>query len=225
MKLNEVLTDILSLAEEEDKLEPNDTLEKQWIKSIEQIDKSVSTGFSLVGNFVSESEELEPGLYLVYQQLVRPFVVEKTIAKWEGERWHRNIVTDENGNIVFEKKKVEETKTVRRGILFDFSDRITLVYCRFLPERWAKRLWKPIEDWLEQQPFIEAKIEFWEKEVALRTDSLRQAQQRLAALKQQIATGNEDLDPQTKEWLQTAAVLGNKKGGSTAETNLTKTFY
>jgi len=225
MKLNEALADILALAEEEDKLEPNDTREKQWIKSIEGIDKSVSTGFSLVGNFVSESEELEPGLYLVYQQFVRSFVVEKTSAKWEGERWHRKIVSDESGNTIFEMRQVEETKTVRRGILFDFSDRVTLVYCRFLPEKWAKRLWKPIENWLEQQPFIEAKIEFWEQEVALRADALRQAQQRLGALKQQIATDTDELDPQTKEWLQTAAVLGNKKGGSTAETTLTKTIY
>lgn len=211
MKLSEALGEVIALAEAEDKIEPNDTLTKQWIKSIQSIDKSVSTGFSLVGNFVSESEELEPGLYLIYQQLDRSFVVEKTFAKWEGGSWQRKIVEDESGNIVFEKRKVEETKIVRRGILFDFSDRASLIYCRFLPEKWAKRLWKPIETWLEQQPHIETKIKFWEAEIALRTNSLRQAQQRLEALKRHVAADSAELDPETAEWLKTAAVLGNKK--------------
>jgi len=213
MKISKILTDLLVLAEEEDKLEPNDRLTKQWIKSIQKIDKSISTGYSLVGDFISESEELEPGLYLLYQQFNRSWIVEKSFVKWEGVgSRNRRMVEDENGNIVFEKRKVEEFNIVRRGILFDFSgQRVNLIYCRFLPEKWAKRLWKPIENWLEQQPFIEAKIEFWEKEVALRTDALRQAQQRLDALKQQIATDTEELEQQTKQWLQTAAVLGTKK--------------
>ncbi len=228
MKLNEVLSDILALAEEEDKLEPNDTLTKQWIKSIQEIDKSVSTGYSLVGEFISESEELEPGLYLLYQQLNRSWIVEESVVKWEGigSRSMRRIAEDENGNIVFEKRKVEKFNAVRRGILFDFSgQQVDLIYCRFLPEKWAKRLWKPIEAWLEQQPNIEVKIKYWETEVELRTNSLHQAQQRLDALKRRAAINSEDLDPQTKEWLQTAAVLGNKKGGSTTETTLTKTIY
>lgn len=216
MKLNEILADILVLAEEEEKLEPNDTLTKQWIKSIQEIDKSISTGYSLVGEFISESEELEPGLYLLYQQLDRTWMVEGSFVKWERVEGNRRMVEDETGNIVFEKRKVEKFKTVRRGALFDFSgQQITLIYCRFLPEKWAKRLWGPIESWLEQQPNIAAKIEYWETEVELCTNSLRQAQQRLEALKQQIATDTEELDTQTKEWLQTAAVLGGTKKAAT----------
>lgn len=211
MKISEILADVLALAEEEDKLEPNDTLRRQWIKSVQGLDKSISTGYSLVGNFVAESQQLEAGLYLIYQQFDRSFIVEKSCVKWEGIGRQKRLAEDADGNIIFEMRKVEEVNTVRRGILFDFSDRINLVYCRFLPQNWAKRLWKPIEMWLEQQPFIEAKIEFWEAEVALRTDALTQAQQRLDALKGQIAADSEELDPQTKEWLQTAAVLGTKK--------------
>jgi len=213
MKLNEIFADILALAEAEDKLEPNDKLKKQWVKSIEGIDKSVNTGYSLIGDFVAESEEIMPGLYLVYQEFTRSFLIKKSFVKWEttGLLRQRRMVEDENGNIIFEIREVEECDTVRRGILVDISDRASLLYCRFLPQKWAKRLWKPIEAWLEQQPNIEAKIEFWEKEVALRTDALNQAQQRLEALKRQVATENEVLDPQTKEWLQTTAVLGTKK--------------
>ena len=213
MKLSETLANVLVLAEEEDKLEPNDILKKQWVKSIEGIDKSINTGYSLIGEFVAESEELKPGLYLVYQEFARSFLVRKSFVKWEknGILGHRKMAEDENGNIVFEMREVEESNTVRRGILFDFSDRASLIYCRFLPQRWAKRLWKPIETWLEEQPNIEAKIEFWETEVTLRTDALRQAQQQLDALKRQIATDNEELDPGLNEWLKTAAVLGGKK--------------
>lgn len=211
MKISEILTDIFALAEEEDKLEPNDTLRKQWIKSVQGLDKSVSTGYSLVGEFVAESEQLEAGLYFVYQEFVRSFILEKSCAKWEGVGSQRRLANDDSGNIIFEMRKVEETDTVRRGILFDFSDRVSLIYCRFLPQKWAKRLWRPIEAWLEQQPNIEVKIEFWEAEVTLRTYALNQAQQRLDALKRQVATDTEDLDSQTKEWLQTAAVLGTKK--------------
>jgi len=213
MKLNEIFAHILALAEEEDKLEPNDILKKQWVKSIEQIDKSVNTGYSLIGDFVAESEEIKPGLYLVYQEFARSFLVTESFVKWENTGiWRqKKMVEDENGNIVFEMREVEKTDTVRRGILFDVSDGVSLIYCRFLPQKWARRLWKPIEAWLEQQPNIGAKIEFWEAEVALRTNSLRQAQQRLDALKRQFATNTEELDPQTKEWLQTAAVLGAKK--------------
>lgn len=213
MKISEILADVLVLAEEEDKLEPNDLLKKQWVKSIEGIDKSVSTGYSLVGDFVAESEELTPGLYLIYQEFTRIFLVEESFVKWEitGILRQKRMAEDENGNLIFEMREVEKSDTVRRGILFDFSDRANLIYCRFLPQRWAKQLWKPTEGWLEQQPNIAAKIEFWEAEVELRTNSLRQAQQRLDALKRQIAIDSEELDPQTKQWLQTAAVLGNKK--------------
>ena len=211
MKISEILADVLALAEEEDKLEPNDTLTKQWVKSIQGLDKSVSTGYSLVGEFVAESEQLEAGLYLVYQEFARSFVLEKSCVKWEGIGSQRRMANDDTGNVIFEMRKVEETNTVRRGILFDFSNEVSLIYCRFLPQKWAKRLWKPIEAWLEQQPHIETKIEFWEAEVELRTNSLRQAQQRLNALKRQANTDTEDLDPQTKQWLQTAAVLSTKK--------------
>lgn len=213
MNLNETLSHILALAEEEDRLEPNDALKKQWIKSIEGIDKSVSTGYSLIGDFIAESEELNPGLYFIYQEFNRCYVTKKSFVKWEttGLLRQRKMAEDVDGNVIFEMREVEETDTVRRGILFDFSDRVSLIYCRFLPQRWAKCLWKPIENWLEQQPNIEAKIEFWEKEVALRTDALRQAQQRLGVLKRASPGLDDNLDPQTKEWLQTAAVLGTKK--------------
>jgi hypothetical protein len=82
-----------------------------------------------------------------------------------------------------------------------------------LPRKnWAKQLWWPIERWLEIQPNIQNKIEFWEAEVALRRGALQLAEQRLEALKRQAAADKEDeLNAQTKEWLQTAAVLGTKK--------------
>jgi hypothetical protein len=213
MKLNEILGEVFALAEAEDFLGPNDRLTKQWIKSIKEIDKSVSTGYSLVGEFISESEELEPGLYLIYQQLNRSWIVEESFVKWyRDSSLKRKILKDEDGNIVSEKQELEKSKIIRRGILFDFSDQISLIYCRFLPEKWAKHLWKPIEAWIEQQPHIEAKIKFWETEVALRTDALRQSQQRLDALRRHItADSGAELDPKTAEWLKTAAVLGNKK--------------
>jgi len=210
MKLIEILADLLDLADKKDKPQSNDTFKKHWIKSIEGIDKSISNGYSLVGNFIAESEQLEVGLYLIYQEFTRSYVVEKSFVKWDGIGKQRRMVEDENG-VVFEKRKVEEISTVRRGILFDVSDQVSLVYCQFLPEKWAKRLWKPIEAWLEQQPNIEAKIIYWQAEVKLRADSLLQAEQRLAALKQQIAGDIKELNPQTREWLQTAAVLGTKK--------------
>lgn len=53
MKVSEILADVLALAEEDNKLEPNDTLKRQWIKSVYGLDKSVSTGYSLVGDFVT----------------------------------------------------------------------------------------------------------------------------------------------------------------------------
>jgi hypothetical protein len=53
------------------------------------------------------------------------------------------------------------------------------------------------------------------------TTEAQLCEQRLA-LKQQITTDME-LDPQTKEWLQTAAVLGTKKA-ATAEATLEKTL-
>jgi hypothetical protein len=211
MRLNEILGNLLALAEAEESLELNDSLAKQWIKSIEKIDKSISTGYSLVGNFVAEDEELEPGLYLVYQELIRSYATEKVFPKWEEKNGNRKIARDENSNIVFEKCTVKEIRTIRRGILFDFSAQASLVYCSFLPERWAKSLWKPIENWLEQQPNIEEKIEFWRQEVAIQEAALHKAKSRLAALQHQHSGANEALGPEISEWLQTAAVLGGKK--------------
>jgi hypothetical protein len=212
MEISEVLGDVLALAEEEDNLEPNDTLKKQWIKSIHGLNKSFLDGYSLVGDFVAESEQLEAGLYLIYQEFTRSWVVEKSCVKWEGMASKKRMAEDGNGNIIFEKRKVEESCTVRRGVLFDFSDRVSLIYCRFLPQRWAKRLWKPIEAWLEQQPNIGAKIEFWKKEVELRAYALSQAQSRLEALKRHTVTQqSEEEDRQLNEWLKTAAILGSKK--------------
>ncbi|MCC3473966.1 MULTISPECIES: hypothetical protein [unclassified Microcoleus] len=207
MKLNEILYRLLEAVE---KLEDNESVGKQWIKSIKEIDKSVSTGYSLVGTFISESEELEPGLYLIFQEIDRRFFLKKTFVKWDRSK--KRMCEDENGNIIFEARTVEEIETARRAILFDFSGTSAeLLHCTFLPQKWAKKLWEPITEWLESQPNLETKVKFWEAEVAERTDALRQAQQRLEALKRQIASDAKELDPETKKWLQTGAVLGGKK--------------
>jgi hypothetical protein len=53
-----------------------------------------------------------------------------------------------------------------RAALFDFDGKqLQLEYVRWdLPRKnWAKQLWWPIEQWLEVQPHIQNKIEFWER--------------------------------------------------------------
>ena len=183
---------------------------KEWTKTITTLDKSLSTGYSLVGEFCDKKEELEPGLFLVFTIFSGQRVIPKQIYQRGSDG---NFLTDEKGQLITKEKMHPEYFEERRALLFDFDgSQIKLEHFTWLPRhRWAQQLWFPVENWLEIQPNIEAKIEFWQKEVLLRTDSLRQAQQRLEALKQQITTDTEELDPQTKKWLQTAAVLGAKK--------------
>jgi len=183
---------------------------KEWCKTITALDKSKTTGYSLVGEFWDKKKDLEPGLFLIFTL----FSGQRMIPKQMYQRGKDGkFITDEEGQLITKEEIRPEYFEERRGLLFDFDgSRAKLEHFTWLPRnRWAKELWFPVENWLEIQPNIEAKIEFWEKEVALRTDALRQAQQRLDALKRQIATDAEELDPQTKEWLQTAAVLGTKK--------------
>jgi len=48
----------------------------------------------------------------------------------------------------------------------------------------------------------------------------------LDALKQQIVTDSEELDPQPAQWSQTAAaILGSTKKVTAADATLAKTFY
>ena len=199
---------------------------KEWCKSVTALDKSISTGYSLVGNFCDKKEELEPGLFLVFTLFSGRRTEVKTFFKRNEETLEP--LKDENGHFIRETKEIMSYFEEARAALFDFDGKqLQLEYCAWdLPRKnWAKQLWWPIEQWLEVQPNIPNKIDFWEREVKLRSNALRQAQQRLDALKRQIAADAEDLSPQTKEWLQTAAVLGKKKGSSTAETTLVKTFY
>jgi hypothetical protein len=195
---------------------------KEWTKTITALDKSVSTGYSLVGEFCEKSKDLEPGLFLIFTL----FSGQRTENKQVFDRGiDGEFLTDEEGNLIRKEKIFPEYFEERRALLFDFDgSQAKLEHFAWLPRnRWAKKLWSPVEDWLEIQPNIQNKIEFWEREVNLRTNALAQAQQRLDALKQQIATDTEELDPQTKTWLQTGAVLGTKKA-ATAEATFEKTF-
>lgn len=189
--------------------EPGVTKRKEWCKTIVALDKSIRNGYSLVGDFWDKRKELEPGLFLIFTVFSGQRIVEKLTPKREGLRRLR----DDSGNIIFELADCTEYFEERRALLFDFDgDRAKLEHFTWLPRRnWAKELWFPVENWLEIQPNIETKIKFWEAEVALRTNSLHQAQQRLDALKRQIATDSEELDPGLNKWLQTGAVLGGKK--------------
>jgi len=182
---------------------------KEWVKTITALDKSLFTGYSLVGEFWDKKKNLEPGLFLIFTV----FSGHRTVPKQIYQRCKDGIfLTDEEGKLIAKEEKRPEYFEERRALLFDFDgSRAKLEHFAWLPRnRWAKQLWFPVENWLEIQPNIENKIDFWQAEVKLRSDALHQAQQRLEALKQ-IATDNEELDPQTKEWLQTAAVLGTKK--------------
>ena len=202
---------------------------KEWCKSVAALDKSVSTGYSLVGNFCDKKEELEPGLFLVFTLFSGRRAEVKSFFKRNEESLEP--LKDENGHFIRETKEIMVYFEEARALLFDFdSKQPQLEYCAWdLPRKnWAKQLWWPIEQWLEIQPNVPNKIEFWEREVELRSNALRQAQQRLDALKRQIAADtqelDQELDPQTKKWLQTAAVLSTKKA-ATAEATLGKTFY
>lgn|GEM_PF-6642655 len=198
--------------------------DKEWIKSITALNKNTSDGYSLIGDFWKKTKDLEPGLFLIFTVIAGSRIVKESQPK--RETGTKNLLADEEGNIVFHEVDTLETFVERRGLLFDFDGQdLTLLFFTWLPSRqWARELWKPVEVWLEKQPNLRTKIEFWETEVVLRTDALNQAQQRLDALKRQVATEIKVLDPQTKEWLQTAAVLGTKKA-TTAEATIAKTFY
>jgi len=190
--------------------EPGVTKLKEWCKTITALDKSISTGYSLVGDFLDKKKDIEPGLFLIFTLFSGRRIVPKSIPKLDKDY---KPLKDDSGNIIFEIADCTEYFEERRALLFDFDgDRAKLEHFTWLPRRnWAKELWFPVENWLEIQPNIEAKIKFWEAEVTLRTDSLREAQQRLDALKRQIATDSEELDPGLNEWLKTAAILGTKK--------------
>jgi len=183
---------------------------KEWTKTITALDKSLSTGYSLVGEFCDKKKKLEPGLFLTFTILSGQRAIPKQIYQRGSDS---KLLRDEKGQLITKEEMCPEYFEERRALLFDFDgSQVKLEHFTWLPRnRWAQQLWFPVENWLEIQPNIEAKIEFWQKEVLLRTDSLHQAQQRLKALKQQITTDTEELDPQTKEWLQTAAVLSTKK--------------
>jgi hypothetical protein len=184
--------------------------DREWIKSITALNKDTSDGYSLIGDFWKKTKDLEPGLFLIFTVIAGSRIVKESQPK--RERGTRNLLADEEGNIVFHEVNTLEPFVERRGLLFDFDGQdLTLLFFTWLPSRqWARELWKPVEVWLEKQPNIEAKIKFWEKEVELHREALRQAEQRLSALKRQIATDDE-LDPGLNEWLKTAAVLGTKK--------------
>jgi hypothetical protein len=186
------------------------TKRKEWVKTITALDKSISTGYSLVGEFWDKKKNLEPGLFLIFTLFGGQRIVLKQMFQRDSEG---KFLINEEGNVVTKKEKRPEYFEERRALLFDFDgNQAKLEHFTWLPRnRWAKKLWPLVENWLEIQPNIETKIDFWEAEVVLRTDSLRQAQQRLDALKRQITTDTAELDPQTKEWLQTAAILGTKK--------------
>ena len=196
---------------------------KEWAKTITALDKSISTGYSLVGEFWDKKKELEPGLFLIFTLFSGRRIVPKLIPKLDKDY---KPLKDDSGNAISEIADCTEYFEDRRALLFDFDgSQAKLEHFTWLPRnRWARQLWFPIENWLEIQPNIEAKIKFWEAEVALRSDSLRQAQERLDALKRQIVFGSDELDPGLNEWLKTAAVLGTKKA-ATVEAALTKTFY
>ena len=190
--------------------EPGVTKRKEWCKTITALDKSVKTGYSLVGDFWDNRKELEPGLFLIFTVFSGVRIIQKSMPK-RGEGLA--VLRDNSRNIIFEVADCTEYFEERRALLFDFDgERAKLEHFTWLPRRnWAKELWFPVENWLEIQPSLENKIKFWEAEVALRADSLRQGQQRLDALKRQIVTDYEELDPGLNEWLKTAAVLGTKK--------------
>ncbi len=183
---------------------------KEWVKTITALEKSLSTGYSLIGEFWDKDKNLEPGLFLIFTL----FSGQRTVQKLAYQRGSNGaILTDEEGRFITKEESCPEYFEERRGLLFDFDgNQANLQHFAWLPRnRWAKKLWFPVENWLEIQPNIQNKIKFWEAEVKLRTKALEQAQQRLEALKQQVSNDNEELDPQTKEWLQTGAVLGTKK--------------
>jgi hypothetical protein len=196
---------------------------KEWTKTITALDKTITTGFSLVGEFWDKKKDLEPGLYLLFTLFSGHRTITKQIFQRDPDG---KFLTDEKGELIAKQETCPEYFEERRTLLFDFDgSRVQLEHFTWLPKnRWAKQLWFPVENWLEIQPNIPNKIDFWKQEVELRHDALQVAQQRLNALKQQIAADTQELDPQTKEWLQTVAVLGTKKA-ATAEATLTKTIY
>jgi hypothetical protein len=198
------------------------TKHKEWVKTITALNKSISTGYSLVGEFWDKNKDLEPGLFLIFTLFIGRRILKKQVPQLDGSY---QFLKNENDEIIYKTKDCYEYFEERRALLFDFDgNRAKLEHFAWLPRKsWAKQLWFPVENWLEIQPNIQTKIKFWEAEIKLRSEALCQAQQRLNALKQQIFSDAEELDPQTKEWLQTAAVLGNTKKVTTTEATLTKT--
>jgi hypothetical protein len=189
---------------------PGGHLVKQWLKSIEEIDKTQPGGFSLVGKFATKKEQLTSGLFLLFNQ----FQCRKIEKIQTPERdSSRRLITDDNGNIKFVEVGREIVFWEFRGILLDIDqDNIELIHYAWMPARnWARELWSAVEEWLNNRPRIEIKIKYWEAEVLIRRAVLEEAQHRLAALRNQYSGGNGDLSPEMSDWLQTAAVLSTKR--------------
>ncbi|TAG60281.1 MAG: hypothetical protein EAZ28_07835 [Oscillatoriales cyanobacterium] len=195
-------------------LSPGAQLIGQWLKSITAIDKSQAGGFSLIGEFATKKQKLEPGLFFLYSRFLCRKNEKKRTFTYDGKK----ILTDEEGVPIL--KEIEQATTYfdSRAILFDFDgENLEITNYIWLPTyQWAEKLWQPVEYWIDCQPRMEAKIDYWEAEVATRKVALEQAQERLKALKHQYSGANEELAPEISEWLQTAAVLGGKKSNRRA---------
>lgn len=189
---------------------PGAHLVKQWLKSVEGIDKTQPGGFSLVGKFFSKKEQLTPGLFLLFSQFQCRKVEKTQIPERDS---NKRLITDDNGNIKFIETDREVVFWEFRGVLLDIdSENIELILYTWLPARnWARELWPTVEEWLNNRPRLEIKIKYWEAEVLIRCRALEEARQRLAALCNQYSGGNGELSPELSNWLQTAAVLGTKK--------------
>jgi hypothetical protein len=188
---------------------PGGHLVKQWLKSVEGIDKTQPGGFSLVGKFVSKKEQLIPGLFLLFSQF-QCWKLQKTQIPERDSK--KRLITDDNGNIKFVEIDKEAVFWEFRGVLLDIDQDIELIYYTWLPARnWARELWPAVEEWLNNRPRLEVKIKYWEAEVLIREVALQEAKERLAALRNQYSGGNGELSPEASDWLQTAAVLGTKK--------------
>src|SRR5688500_4819909 len=143
-------------AAEEAPKDPHTIKRKERCKTITTLDKSVSTGYSLVGNFVEKKQDLEPGLFLLFTTFAGNRVIQLLEPAWEEKG--KNLIVDSDGNVVFQNVDRLTTFEKDRALLFDFDGKtLSLQYFAWLPrQKWAKNLWKPIEIWLETQPSIGA---------------------------------------------------------------------
>jgi len=137
---------------------------KEWCKTITALDKSISTGFSIIGDFVDKKKNLEPGLFLIFTIFSGRRMVPK---QWYQRGEDGKFLTNEEGQLIVREEMRPEYFEERRALLFDYDgSRVQLEHFAWLPRnRWAKELWFPIENWLEIQPNIETKIDFWKKKL------------------------------------------------------------